>query len=140
MSALLLTTINHSVSNEIESDPLFHRNLVCLTHNIYFEARGESPKGQLAVAHVTMNRVESGRYPDDVCDVVYQKNQFSWTKTNIVIKSQELYNKAMKIAYNVLLGDTKDPTHGALYFHSINIEPNWNRTVTAQIGNHIFYR
>ena len=63
------------------------QQLACLTRNIYYEAASEPFEGKVAVAQVTMNRVETGRFGRDVCGVVYQKNvvyekvicQFSWT-------------------------------------------------------------
>ena len=58
----------------------FHATSVdCLARNVYYEARGESLAGQYAVAEVTMNRKASLGYPKTVCDVVYQRDAFSWT-------------------------------------------------------------
>jgi len=53
--------------------------LYCGAQNIYHESRGESNLGQIAVAHVVRNRVESPKYPNTVCEVVWQPKQFSWT-------------------------------------------------------------
>ena len=59
----------------------FKEKIDCMTANIYHEARGESIKGQYAVAHVTMNRVHHEQFPDTVCEVVFQPKQFSWSHT-----------------------------------------------------------
>ena len=59
----------------------FKETTDCMTANIYHEARGESLKGQYAVAHVVMNRVHHEQFPNSVCEVVFQPKQFSWTHT-----------------------------------------------------------
>src|SRR5882672_3004751 len=59
-------------------------NIACLARNVYFEARGEPEAGQYAVAEVTMNRKASGRYPNTVCGVVYERQAFSWTAADIL--------------------------------------------------------
>ncbi len=111
----------------------------CLAKAIYYEARGEGHKGMLAVAHVVINRTKSPKYPDDVCSVVYQKNQFSWTNNPPKIVHASLFDKSKDIAYRVLLGDTKDPTRGAVNFHANTVDPQWNKPPKVVIGNHIFY-
>ena len=121
------------------------KEAVCLARNIYHEARGESDRGQAAVAAVTMNRVEDLRWPDEICDVVYQERQFSWTNrdTGALPRDWSAYEKAMLIAIATISGDTPDPTKGAQYFHGTYIPtPPHARgmTVTAVIGDHEFRR
>ena len=126
------------------------RELLCLAKNIYYEAGGESDKGKAAVGHVTLNRAKSPRYPNDICNVVYQRYgrscQFSWTCDGRSDKvPNKEYNKnwqnSLKIALLVMENIIKDPTHGAMFFHERSINPGWRRlTRTAHIGNHIFYR
>jgi spore germination cell wall hydrolase CwlJ-like protein len=111
----------------------------CLARNIYFEARGESLKGKLAVAHVTLNRKKSAKYPKTICDVVYQKHQFSWTSKQHRITNQSLFDEIKDLAHSVIMGETEDPTKGALNFHNRSVQPNWNKRVRVIIGNHIFY-
>ena len=84
---------------EVYVDP---EELECMTKNIYFESAHEGFDGKVAVATVTMNRVKSGRYPDSVCDVVYQRGQFSWTKHRKSVKNWKAYRRAEDIAYKVL--------------------------------------
>lgn len=111
----------------------------CLTKAIYYEARGEGYRGMLAVAHVVVNRTKSPKYPDDVCSVVYQRNQFSWTKNPPKVVSNNLWDKAKEIATRVLSGDTKDPTKGSMHFHANSVDPQWGKPPRVVIGNHIFY-
>ena len=117
----------------------------CLAMNIYHEARGEGIDGQLAVAHVTLNRVADERWPDNICDVVYQKNQFSWTHT---IKNQQprelkAWWIAKAIAHDVMNGKSDDNTGGANFYHANYVDPSWNKKSemirTTKIGTHIFY-
>lgn len=119
----------------------------CLATNMYYEARGESEKGVLAVALVTMNRVKDSLFPDSVCEVVFQKVkktcQFSWVcKKPKVNFEEEKFQKMLNLAKKVYNGQVKDFTRGATHFHNATIQPNWAsaKVKTLQIGNHIFYR
>jgi len=117
----------------------------CLARNIYHEARGESLRGQIAVAAVTVNRVLTKGYPASICQVVYQPYQFSWVKELLKSKhnprENEQFRTARAIASAYLKGLYKDPTKGALFYHASRVNPKWAKTVlkTAQIGNHVFY-
>lgn len=122
----------------------------CLQQNIYFEARNQSSIGKSAVAWVTLNRVEDSRYPDTICDVVWQRKQFSWThdgksdepSKNVV--EQRAWKKAGKIAETVLfewVSGKESPIGDAVMFHADYVDPYWTDAYTevAQIDNHIFY-
>lgn len=119
-------------------------HLECMALNIYHEARGESREGQIAVGHVTLNRVKSKKYPDTICEVVYQNKQFSWTHDRIPDRPRDIknYNRIKRLSYEILQGLHKDPTSGSTYFHTKKVNPWWSRSVkrTRIIGNHIFYR
>lgn len=129
------------------------RELTCLALNVYFEARGESLAGQHAVAEVTMNRVASGRYPDSVCKVVYDKkwdvirkryvSAFSWTELDSrPLPKGKAWNRAQKAAMDVYFGHKEPELKGAMLYHSIRIRPSWARGVkpVARIGRHVFYK
>ena len=120
------------------------KQLTCLAKNIYFEARNEPFAGQFAVALVTLNRVKDTAFPDTICKVVYQHGQFSWTQDNISDKPKhkKLYDKIKLLSIDITKGKYKDPTFGAMYFHTRQISPRWMNRVkrTVTIGNHIFYR
>jgi hypothetical protein len=124
----------------------------CLATAIYHEARGETLKGQFAVAEVILNRVASRRFPNTICEVVYQGVrpgqrggcQFSFACDG---KSEALHNRAAatlasRIAQVMADGGHRGLTGGALYFHTTAVEPVWSRrmTQTTQIGAHLFYR
>lgn len=124
------------------------RQLACLAKNIYFEAGSEPFEGQVAVAQVTLNRANSGKFPADVCEVVYQKNgilcQFSWycSIPNNAVRpiNSKMFDESMIVAKKVLLEGFRLPSlSNALYFHNTQISPNWNKKRIAQIGGHIFY-
>ena len=119
------------------------RDIACLARNVYFEARGEPEAGQYAVAEVTMNRKASGRYPDTVCGVVYEKHAFSWTSVDILPEPEgEPWSRALEIAEEVYHGRNTPVLNGALFFHATYIKPDWasERRRVARIGSHIFYR
>jgi spore germination cell wall hydrolase CwlJ-like protein len=127
------------------------RQLDCLTRNIYWEAASEPFEGKVAVAQVTLNRVESGRFANTVCGVVYQKNvfyervvcQFSWLcenthKTRAV--HQPMWQESELVAKKVLLENFRLPSmKNALYYHADYVNPNWRKPRIDQIGHHIFY-
>jgi len=136
------------------------RQTNCLALNIYFEASNQTPTGQMAVAFVTLNRVKTHKFPDTICDVVWQKKwgpdsrrwvaQFSWTLDG---KGDRPYNHktdknprwetAKKIAKVVMkFSDVlPDPSLGATHYHATYVNPVWAKdsVKTIQIGDHIFY-
>jgi spore germination cell wall hydrolase CwlJ-like protein len=117
--------------------------IMCLAMNVYFEARNQSLAGQVAVAQVTMNRVKSPNYPDTVCGVVNQKNQFSWywDGKSDVPQREDAWKRAQMVARGVLAGsghsDLKDVTH----YHALYVKPYWatKMQMVARIEDHIFY-
>mgnify|MGYP003643630555 CR=1 FL=1 len=117
--------------------------LNCLALNIYHESRGEEIEGQIAVAHVTMNRVEHTYWPDTICDVVYQRRQFSWTFTiaDPTPNDTTAWEESMFVAELVMRSKTIDPTNGATFYHAKRVSPSWARQmdVSTIIGLHIFY-
>ena len=122
----------------------------CLAKALYFEARGETVKGQFAVAEVILNRVDSRAYPNSVCAVVHQGTgrrnacQFSFTCDGKAdnIREAEAYAAAGKIARVMLEGGPRALTKGATHFHTTQVRPRWAHRFprTAHIGAHLFYR
>ena len=118
------------------------KQLACLTKNIYYEAAFEPFEGKVAVAQVTMNRVASGAFHSTVCGVVYAYKQFSWTLDNTrKIRDRKAWEASVDLAVAVLTRSIPLPNFSALYFHTKQVRPHWNRNkrVVAVIGNHIFY-
>jgi spore germination cell wall hydrolase CwlJ-like protein len=130
------------------------KELDCLALNIYREAGHEPFEGKVAVAQVTMNRVEHEKFPNSVCSVVYEKNlssasgkiicQFSWycdtTHRNRPI-NRPAYEESMKVAKQVLLEGFRLPSlEPALFYHADYINPNWNLDRITKVGTHIFYK
>lgn len=116
--------------------------LRCLAGAVYFESRGESLVGQLAVAHVVINRAQSGRFPKSLCGVVHQRSQFSFVRGGKMpaIREGSQWNNAIAIAQIARDGSWKNHAPGALFFHARYVSPGWRKTRIAQIDNHIFYR
>ena len=119
----------------------------CLAENIYHEAGYEPEKGRVAVALVTMNRVQDPRFPKDICSVVKQKVnstcQFSWfCEGKKAIGNYFVYNQARDVAVYVYANYEKlsDVTEGALYYHADYVNPRWKLQKTTKIGRHIFYK
>ena len=136
---------------------------MCLAKNIYFEAKNQGTAGWAAVASVTLNRVNDTRYPNSICEVVYQgparpswqdpelmipirhKCQFSWycDGKSDVMRNASKGQEIIKFAEYVL--STKfdlDITDGATHYHADYVYPAWakTKTKTIEIGDHIFYR
>ena len=121
-------------------------DIYCMAKNIYFEASRESTKGQLAVGLVTLNRVNSPYFPNNVCDVVYQHAQFSWYwdgKSDRPI-SPTHWERAMLLASSLIGEDAQiyDFTHGSDHYHADYVEPEWRLAMVkiVKIDTHIFYR
>jgi len=115
----------------------------CLASAIYFESRGETLEGQLAVGRVIINRAESGRFPASYCGVVYQPSQFSFIQGKKMPKAQEqssAWREAVAVAKIAVEKSWKSPVKGALFFHATRVSPNWRLTRLARVDNHIFYR
>ena len=153
MPTLSRQFITTATQKQVSSD--YNKQVDCLAKNIYYEAAQEPYEGKLAVAQVTLNRVNSGQFPTDICSVVYQKTtdanlrtvcQFSWTcmvKEMVQIRDRYRWEESVLIAQRALtvpgLHDKIAETH-ALYYHAIYVNPGWNKQkVVAKIGNHIFY-
>jgi N-acetylmuramoyl-L-alanine amidase len=146
--------INTTTQKQVSAD--YKKQVECLAKNIYYEAGHESYEGKLAVAQVTMNRVNSGgRFPSDICAVVYQRTtgpqlqtvcQFSWTcmvKELVHLHDRYAWEESQNIAKRALtqavLHDTIAETN-ALFYHAVYVNPGWNKNkVVRKIGNHIFY-
>jgi len=117
----------------------------CLALNIYHEARSKSLAGQVAVANVTLNRVKSEKFPDNICDVVFQKDQFSWywDGKSDTPREKDAWETAKMIAMNMLDPESTifDNTQGALFYHADYVKPYWSKIFTriTKIGPHIFY-
>lgn len=138
---------NSSVTAEVRN-----KQLECLARNIYYEAGNQPFEGKVAVAQVTINRAESGQFPKDICQVVYQKNvvyekvlcQFSWyceTATMTKPRNTAMFKESEMVARQVLLEGFRLPSlQKALYFHATHINPKWNRERVAVIAGHVFYK
>ena len=117
--------------------------LACLAGAIYFESKGETLAGQLAVGRVIVARAKSGRFPASYCGVVYQRSQFSFIRGRsmpAINKGGRAWAEAARIARIAHEGSWKSPVEGALFFHAARVSPGWRLTRLARIDNHIFYR
>jgi len=131
-----------------------YKHMVCMAKAIYFESRNEPLVGQLAVGLVVKNRSTSNIFPKDICSVVYEgpqdnkgkpilnRCQFSWycdgQPEKILDKTK--WDRALFLAKIILSDKIFDFTDGALFFHSISVNPQWKLKRIGSIGNHIFYK
>ena len=115
----------------------------CLAGAVYFESKGESLTGQLAVARVILARANSGRFPTTLCGVVFQKSQFSFVRgadMPPIPTGSKHWRHAVAISKIALNDGWKSPVEGALFFHARHVSPGWRLTRIGSIDNHIFYR
>jgi len=148
------------------SFPAYADEATCLADNIYWEARNQTRVTHLAIAHVVMNRVKDSRFPNTVCEVVYEgptrkswrdpsisfpvkhRCQFSWycdgKSDEIPKQDAKLYKDIMWLAraFLVKYDYMIDYTDGATHYHAYYVTPAWaqTKTRTARIEDHIFYR
>ena len=149
---LVFTTMGLLMYNTVDGKAV-NRDLTCLALNVYYEARGEPEKGKLAVAKVTLNRVRSKRFPNTICEAVYEQRwdkrrrryvgAFAWTEFDTLPppKSKQ-WKKAWKAAEDVYLNPESVQLKGALFYHATRIKPRWakQKKRIKKIGRHIFYR
>jgi hypothetical protein len=123
----------------------------CLAEAVYFEARGEAVRGQIAVAQVVLNRAFSGFYPTTVCGVVYQNKHrhyacqftFACDNTPDVIREPDMWDRAQKIAKAMLDGRLWLPeVDKSTHYHAYWVRPSWVSEMkkTYKFGVHTFYR
>lgn len=123
----------------------------CLAEAMYYEARGEGEKGEMAVAEVVFHRLQGGGYGRSICAVVYEgasrtgcQFSFACDGSKSRPKSPEDWRKAEVLAARILAGELtlSDVTDDAMNYHALYVRPIWTAKLirTAQIGNHIFYR
>ncbi|HEY1143424.1 MAG TPA: cell wall hydrolase [Sphingomicrobium sp.] len=117
----------------------------CLATAVYFEARGESLEGQLAVARVVMNRASSNRYPPDWCSVVKQPAQFSFVRNGqfpVIDYNSDAWRKAQAITRLAVSNAIPSLSNDVLWYHADYVAPSWGHRLqrVEKIGAHIFYR
>ena len=130
--------------------PKSNKQMSCLAEALYFEARGEPIKGQLAVGEVILNRVEDTRYPSSICKVINQGTgrrfacQFTYTCDGKLetVHERQPYEMALKIAKILLTTHDRKLTKGSTHYHSNYVNPEWSKKFqrVARFGRHIFYR
>lgn len=128
------------------------RQLQCMTQNVYYEAANEPAEGKIAVAQIVMNRMASGAFPNDPCQVIFQRNvfykttvcQFTWYCDGSAKRrpiDPDLWQESHEAAKMVLLEGFRLPgLKDALFYHADYVNPRWNKIKVAKIGRHIFYR
>jgi len=167
---VLTVVVNLSAIADTPSEqPLYtqksHPDEYCLALNIYHESRSDNLAGQYAVADVVLNRVNDSRYPNTVCEVVYDgvvsdwgleqdppvkimvrnKCQFSWFCDGKPDepKSPDLWRTAQLVAYYILQFERmRGITEGATHYHATYVNPSWSKTLDpiGRIGEHLFFR
>lgn len=127
---------------EVIIDPEEH---LCLQKNIYFEARNQGREGMKGVAAVTLNRVNDPRFPDTICEVVYQRKQFSWAnrgdrEPRLTVKAEvRAWEMAGEVAERAMLGIMEHSVGQAQYFHTTSVRPGWRgMEPVITIRDHIF--
>ena len=161
IAACLLTTTVATAQDliSVKQEP----NLYCLAQNIYYEARGSSRADQMAVSDVVLNRVKDSRYPNTICEVVYQgKQRPSWKDPTKMVMVRNMcqfswycdgkkdqppegdaWRNAQMVAYEMYyLYKDANITNGATHYHAFYVSPEWAKRFIfrGRIGSHIFYK
>lgn len=135
----------YALVGKYATDAQLDEQTTCLATAVYFEARGESLEGQLAVAHVVINRAASGRYPPSWCATVKQPAQFSFVRNGQfpqVVPGSDAWRKAQAIAELAAANIVPSVASDVLWYHANYVAPAWGHrlSVDQRIGAHIFYR
>lgn len=143
---VLIGVLTHFCTSNANSASLSEEQH-CLAQSLYWEARGEGRQGMIAVGWTVLNRVRSHHFPATPCEVVRQGGerppcQFSWWCDGRSDRPRDWHSwqSALILAAELLLHPPRDPTGGALFYHSTSVRPPWKRVRTARIGRHVFYR
>lgn len=121
------------------------KDVECLARNIYWEAGVEPMVGKIAVGTITLNRVRTKYWGKHVCDVVYSKEQFSWTKERrrawVTLKGKAWADSKAAAEAVLKQGIVVKQLNKALFYHADYVEPKWrdNRHQVLKVGRHIFY-
>lgn len=110
-------------------------DVTCLAKNIYYESRGEPNLSREAVAKVTLNRINSDMFPGDVCSVVFQAYQFSWTlNKNRAVVEPNAWKEISILSHNII-NKGYDPYPGleALWFHDTSVTPSWAKFYETEV-------
>lgn len=122
---------------------IFHdkKEFECLAENIYYESRGEPYIGKIAVAQITFNRAESGKWGHSFCDVIHAHKQFSWTLYNQNKPRGKSWENSKKAAKSFVNGTRIRGLNKTDHYHANYVSPYWKESMKkkAVIGNHIFY-
>lgn len=118
-------------------------SLVCLAMNIYFEARNQPLDGQLMVAEVTINRTHDSRFPDTICEVVWEDKAFSWTHDgkSDTPKDKASFFESIKLSYEILNDESILLGTTATHYHTVDVKPYWASSLKllGKVEDHIFY-
>lgn len=122
--------------------PFTEKEIVCMTNNVYHEARGESGLGQRAVVDVVLNRMTDPkhRWPRDVCGVVYQPWAFSWTMNDVTVNDFGTW-MTIKLRVKLWMENHDKGIVDANHYHTVDISPEWDNNMNrvATIGLHAFF-
>jgi N-acetylmuramoyl-L-alanine amidase len=134
----------YALVNKFATNAPLDEQTNCLATAVYFEARGESVEGQLAVARVVINRAASGRYPPDWCSVVKQPAQFSFVRHGafpLADTDSDAWRKAEAIAELASANIVPSVASNVLWYHADYVNPSWGHrlNIAEKIGAHIFY-
>ena len=153
---LLITFVPSLQASEI----FINNETYCLARNIYFEAGNQPLAGRIAVAHVTLNRVNDVQFPNTICAVVYQtkwkinwkgnkvpvlnKCQFSWFCDGKPDKptDSKTWMESLAVAERTRMNIYPDITENSLWYHADYVRPFWSKYLkqTVRIENHLFYK
>ncbi|MFW5911018.1 MAG: cell wall hydrolase [Thiohalospira sp.] len=137
------------LSWEARVRPLSRTERECLARNAFFEARGESVAGQVAVTMVVLNRLRAPRFPDEACQVIRDGAQFSWVddgrpndpRAYPAPADRRAWRRARRVVAQVLGGAVRDPTAGSDHYHARGVQPGWSggMALRTALGGHLFY-
>jgi len=149
-SALLISLITTAIFVTVAKAHVHKEETYCLAQNMFFEARGESTRGQLMVAAVTINRANHKSFPNTICGVVWQRKQFSWThdgkhdNPERMGKTDRLEWEKIKHLADLVLNEPNHvlPKTKATHYHADYVNPLWKKqkVYLEKVGKHLFYK
>lgn len=146
---MAISLMSTNPTYKINPEQVEIKEVFCLAQNIWFESRSSTYEDQMMVGFTTINRTRDRRYPESICEVVWDKEQFSWThdgqSDSIKLDTPDRVQKwarIVELSILIMTNNIDDVSNNATHYHAKYVSPGWSRRLVkvATVGGHHYYR
>lgn len=146
---MAVSLMSSNLTYKINPEKVEVKEVFCLAQNIWFEARSSTYEDQMMVGYTTINRTRDRRYPESICEVVWENQQFSWTHDgqpdSIKLDTPDRvykWSRIVELAVLIITNNIEDPSNGATHYHATYVRPGWSTRLikVSTVGGHHYYR